>query len=114
MTTETPALEAIVERLERLEKRDLRLKRAGFCVLLFVSAVLLTGQARPVPADGGGKVHFERCGRQEARNTRSDRRRISIPCIGGFHRESTSVGKPGASLLNPSLSQPHCFAFSTL
>lgn len=47
MTTETPALEAIVERLERLEKRDLRLKRAGFCVLLFVSAVLLTGQARP-------------------------------------------------------------------
>ena len=43
----TPDLQAIVERLEGLERENRRLKRAGLAVLFLAAAGLLLGQARP-------------------------------------------------------------------
>src|SRR5262249_33927620 len=97
--------------------QDLRLERAGFCVLLFVRAVLLTGQARPfrtveaerfILRDADGKR------RATLAVTADESVSLALGDSTGRVRASLSVGKPGASLLNPSLSQPHCFAFSTL
>ena len=45
----TPELQAIVERLETVERENRRLKRVGLVVLLVASAALLMGQARTGP-----------------------------------------------------------------
>jgi hypothetical protein len=47
MTSQTPDIQTILERLEKLERHNRRLKRAGALALVVVSAVLLMGQAAP-------------------------------------------------------------------
>lgn len=47
MTLETPDLQAIAERLERLEKQNRRFKHAAILLLVVASAILLMGQAAP-------------------------------------------------------------------
>ncbi len=47
MIMQTPDMQAILERLDRLEKQNRRLKRLGVTSLLIVAALALTGQARP-------------------------------------------------------------------
>ena len=49
MTQGTLTLSAVAGRLEKLERQNRRLKYAGAAALLLVSAVLLMGQAAPVP-----------------------------------------------------------------
>lgn len=40
-------LRTVVERLERIERQNRRLKRAGITVVLALGAILLMGQAAP-------------------------------------------------------------------
>ncbi len=47
MTPETPDLQAIVKRLDRLERQNRRMKQAGILLLVIVSAVLLIDLAAP-------------------------------------------------------------------
>ena len=49
MTPGTLELRDVAKRLERLEKQNRKLKYAGAAALVLVSAVLLMGQAAPVP-----------------------------------------------------------------
>lgn len=101
MTTETPDLQAIVERLERLEKQDVRLKRAGLSVLLVVSAALLMGQARPFrTVEAEGFILRDVSGKRRATLAVAADESVSLT-LGdstGTVRASLSVGKPGASL----------------
>jgi len=65
MSSPTPDWTAVVERLEKLERQNRRLKQMGAVALLIAAAVLLMGQASPnrtveanefVLRDGNGKV----------------------------------------------------------
>ena len=47
MSSPTPDWTAVVERLEKLEKQNRRLKQAGAVALILAAAVLLMGQASP-------------------------------------------------------------------
>ena len=47
MASQTPDLQAVAERLGKVEKQNRRLKSVGIAVLLLVSAVLVIGQAVP-------------------------------------------------------------------
>jgi len=49
MAPESQQLNAVLERLSRLEKRSRRLKWMGVTALATVSAIFLTGQAAPTP-----------------------------------------------------------------
>ena len=68
MTTQTPDLQAVVERLEKVETQNRRLKLMGALVLALAGAALLMGQAQPnrrveaemfVLKDANGKVRAE-------------------------------------------------------
>jgi hypothetical protein len=66
MTSGTPNLTVILERISKLEKQNERLKKLTTAILLLVSAVLLLGQAQPSPRvleaqkfvlkDGDGRI----------------------------------------------------------
>jgi hypothetical protein len=47
MTSQTPDMQAVLERLERLERQNRRLKGLGLLTLVTVGALLLMGQAAP-------------------------------------------------------------------
>ena len=47
MASQTPDLQAVVERLGKVEKQNRRLKSVGIAVLVLVSAVLVIGQTVP-------------------------------------------------------------------
>lgn len=47
MTGQPSEMQAILDRLEKVEKQNRRLKRVGFAVLVLVTAVLAMSQARP-------------------------------------------------------------------
>ena len=47
MTSQTPDMQNVLERLEKLGKQNRRLKRAGLLALTAVGALLLMGQATP-------------------------------------------------------------------
>jgi hypothetical protein len=49
MTSETPDLQIIVERLHKLEAQNRRMKCRGIAILAALSAFVLMGQAAPVP-----------------------------------------------------------------
>jgi hypothetical protein len=49
MTPDTPELQAIVERLSKLEGQNRRLKRGGAAILAALSTLVLMGQAAPSP-----------------------------------------------------------------
>jgi hypothetical protein len=49
MTSNLPEFQAILKRLEKLEKENSRLKRTALAVLVVSGVVLLMGQARPRP-----------------------------------------------------------------
>src|SRR4029077_8822292 len=49
MTAETPELRDLVERLDKLEKRNRRLQRGLIAVFTALSAIVLMGQAAPSP-----------------------------------------------------------------
>jgi hypothetical protein len=49
MTSETPELQIIVERLHKLEAQNRRMKCRGIAILAALSALVLMGQAAPVP-----------------------------------------------------------------
>ena len=47
MASQTPDLQAVVERLGKVEKQNRRLRSVGIAVLVLVSAVLAIGQTVP-------------------------------------------------------------------
>ena len=47
MGTQSPEIDEVVERLDRLENQNLRMRRAGAAALVLVAAVFLLGQAAP-------------------------------------------------------------------
>jgi len=47
MSDQTVHLAAIVDRVEKLEKQDRRIRCVAFVALVLVSTILLMGQARP-------------------------------------------------------------------
>jgi|SRR5580692_1626529 hypothetical protein len=49
MTSVTPDLHNILERIDKLEEQNQRLKKFGIAILALFSAVLLMGQAAPPP-----------------------------------------------------------------
>jgi hypothetical protein len=49
MTSDTPELQSIMERLGKLEEQNRRLKRGGIAILAALSAVVSMGQAAPSP-----------------------------------------------------------------
>ena len=51
MNAQTPDLHAVVERLERLEKQNRRLKIAGAVALVLLAAVVLVGATTPKSTD---------------------------------------------------------------
>jgi hypothetical protein len=68
MTSRTPDIQAVLERLEKLERKNRRLKQSGIVALLVLCAVVLMGQAGPsrtieatrfVLKDGEGRVRAE-------------------------------------------------------
>lgn len=49
MRSDTPGLQAILERIGKLEAQNRKLKRGGVAILVLFSAVILMGQAAPPP-----------------------------------------------------------------
>ena len=49
MTHETPHLDTIITRLEKIERQNHRLKLAGACLLILGSSLLLMGQFSSTP-----------------------------------------------------------------
>jgi len=47
MTKQTPDLEAVLERLENVERQNRRMKRVGLVTLVLLAAGFLVGQAQP-------------------------------------------------------------------
>jgi hypothetical protein len=54
MISQTPDLATVVERLEKVERQNWRLRGAGIAVLLLAVAGLLMGQGNAEGADSGG------------------------------------------------------------
>jgi hypothetical protein len=49
MTSGTPSIDAILERIKKLEEQNYRLKKWSIAIVVLLSAVLLMGQAAPSP-----------------------------------------------------------------
>lgn len=68
MTSQTPDMQAVLERLDRFERQNRRLKQAALAVLILFAAAFMMGQARPtrtteankfVLRDADGRVRAE-------------------------------------------------------
>jgi hypothetical protein len=67
LAMQTPVIQAVLERLEKLERQNRKLKRAGVLALLVVGSLVLMGQAAPKSRTVEGEKFVLRDGRGRVR-----------------------------------------------
>jgi hypothetical protein len=101
MATDTPEMQAIVQRIEKLEAENRRLKRAVLGVALLAAAVLAMGQARPSRIlEADAFVLRDAAGRTRAQLWLEASRKMPVLA---FYRENGQVAASLAGGEEPSL-----------